>query len=265
MRCVALGCVLAILGAAGPVRAEQTPSAPAAAAPVQLPRPVQRVVVAPPPTPQTPPLAEVRTVLRGMDADVQRCADTHEPWPDAGPRPRLRLRVWLEPTGRFRLEVPETEGRDDTSLTPRVRINLARLHACLGAQVARLVGPHLRPFRGRRQKIERAFRIHVPGPPPPARELARRVAGRRAQLLACVPGSGPDGEPAELVVRATLGLDGVVRLTGLAVPESVPFELAARCVADELGLLSGGRVTEARPFEAALRYRFRPVVSAHPE
>ncbi len=204
------------------------------------------------------PVAQVRATLRGLGPEVQRCADLHGPWPNAGPR--LRVRVWLEPNGGLRLEVPELEGRTDRTVPAATRVPLARMYGCLHLAVARSMRGHLRPFRGRRQKIERAFRVRLPGPPPPAAELARRVAGRRAQLLACVPGAGR-GDPAELVVRATLATDGVPRLTGLAVPPAVPFEAATRCVSAELAQLQLGRVTAERPFEAVIRYRYTPLAA----
>ncbi|MBX3272528.1 MAG: hypothetical protein KF729_19875 [Sandaracinaceae bacterium] len=243
-------------------------AAPASAQPRRrVPPPTSatpRVIVGPR-APGPPRVAEVRAALRGLAPEVQRCADTHEPWDGAGPRPRLRLRVWLEPDGRHTLEVPELAGRTDASAAPRARLNLARLHACLAAQVTRVVRPHLRPFPGRRQKIEHAYRLAVPGPPPAPEELARRVVARRGALLACIPGAGASGEPAELVVRARLAPDGSVRLTGLLVPASVPFEPAARCVSDRVGLLSGPRVTGPQDFEAVLRYRFTPAAAPPPE
>ena len=57
----------------------------------------------------------------------------------------------------------------------------------------------------------------------------------------------------------------MARLTGLAVPATVPFDAAARCVAGEVAQLSVGRVTAERSFEAVLRYRFTPVAATAPE
>ncbi|MCA9605976.1 MAG: hypothetical protein KC619_10300 [Myxococcales bacterium] len=222
----------------------------------------QRRVVVPVP-PGRPQVSAVRAEIRQLGPAVQQCVDLAGAWPNAGPRPRLRLRVWLEPDGRYQLEVPEL-GPSYAALPMPAHMRVARLRACLNAQVARRIRRFLRPFRGRRQKIERAFRVQLQGVPPSAAELARQVTARRTELLACIPGAGR-GEREELVIRATLGVDGVVRLTGLAVPASVPFEAAARCVAAEVEEVSVGRVTEERRFEAVLPYRFTPVAVAGPE
>ena len=93
----------------------------------------------------------------------------------------------------------------------------------------------------------------------------RLVSARRAELLGCVPGAGATGDPEELVIRGTLRTDGLVQLTGLAVPASVPFDLVARCVADAIGGVHTGRVTSAQPFEAVVRYRFTGSADPGPE
>ena len=81
---------------------------------------------------------------------------------------------------------------------------------------------------------------------------------RRQQILACVPGSGSQGSEAELVVRGTLSAEGQMRLTGLAVPEQVPFDAAVRCVLSELSQVQNERSTDARDFEVVIPYRFTP-------
>ena len=221
------------------------------AAPAQADR-----VAARPGTAQAPTRA-VRAVMRSLGPEVQRCSDRVAPVPGRGTRRRVRLRVWLLPNGQWSLEVPELEARNDATIPQPERRALIRLHGCLNLAVARTVGPLARAFRGRRrQKVERAYRVTIPGPPPTAAALVRRVRRRRAQLVACVPGGELRNANTELVVRASLGTDGVIALRGLAVPSSVPFEAAVRCVAAELAALDHPRVTAERTFEAVLRYHF---------
>lgn len=210
----------------------------------------------PPPVLTRPPIREVRAALRQMGPDVQSCADQTEP-PGTGSRRRLRMRVWLEPNGRWSLEVPELEVRPGSAILPTDRMGRGRLRSCLQIALTRRIAQYVRGFRGvTRQKVERAFVVTMPGPPPSEAVLARRVTGRRQQLLACVPGAGTSGVEAELVVRATLTADGAMQLTGLAIPDQVSFETAATCVVRELSLVENERVTLPRDFEVVIPYRF---------
>ena len=210
-------------------------------------------------------MPEVRAALRALGPDVQSCTDSEIPLPGRGLHRRLRLRVWLLPTGRWTLEVPELERRNQSSTPYAQRRAMIQIYGCLHLAVARRVGRFTRPFRStRRQKVERAFRVTVPGPPPTSAALVRRVRGRRAQLIACVPGASRPRPNHELVVRATLGADGSITLQGLAVPASVPFDVAARCVAAELAGLDNPRVTAERAFEAVVPFHFDEPTEADP-
>ena len=201
--------------------------------------------------PTTPPVREVRDALARLAPTVQQCAVLNPP-PGSGTTRRLRIRVWLQPNARYTMEVPE--------LTARVRDpGIAQLHACLSRAVAIGIRPALRPFRGSsRIKAERSFTVRVPGPPPPAAELARRVLARRTQLAACVPGSGPRGSEVELLIRANLTTHGTMELVGLGVPDTVtaPFEPTVECVRRELAAVAGERVTSAASFEARVPFRY---------
>ena len=201
--------------------------------------------------------------MRQMSPDVQRCAEQHAP-PGTGRRRRMRLRVWLQPTGRWTLEVPELEARRGQTLTAQDRMNRARLRSCIHVQLSRRIGRFMRRFRGRRQKVERAFVVTMPGPPPTDAVIARRVRTRQTQLVACVPGSGAAGQEAELVVRGHLSAGGDMRLTGLAVPAQVPFADAVRCVLSELSQIRNERATDGRDFEVVIPYRFTPPAAPDP-
>ncbi len=208
-----------------------------------------------------PPIREVRAGLRAAQGAIQACAVQYQP-PGTGRTRRLRARVWLYPTGRWTMEVPELDA------TPRGRpqASHAALRSCMRAAIAVQIQRHMRRFRGRaRQKVERAFRVRMPGPPPSEAELARRVTRRRRQLVACVPGAGSQGEQATLTVRATLETSGGLTLTGLEVPEGVPFDTATACVTAALAPVRTDAVTAPRSFEATLRFRYTaPVPPVRP-
>ena len=214
-----------------------------------------------------PPLTEVRRALRDLRPDVQRCALAHEP-PGTGITRRLRMRVWLYPNGRWILEIPEltpsrprrggpgaASGAAATRVMPNA--NATPLRVCLQSALAARIQPFMRPFRARtRQKVEQAFVVRMPGPPPNEAELARRITARQRQLAACVPGSGPRGSEEELVVRANLERDGHFTITGVGAPESAPFEQVVSCVQNEINALHIDPVTSTATVEVPIRFRY---------
>lgn len=200
-----------------------------------------------------PPVREVRQALRDMQGEVQTCAVRFAP--REGPRRRrIRVRVWLYPNGRWTMEVPEAQARRGArgaAAMPR-----RGLSTCIETSLRGRIQPLMRPFARRtRLKIEHAYAVRMPGPPPSEAELARHLVNERARLLQCVPGQGR-GERAELIVRATLQGDGSFVLVGLGVPEGAPFDAVARCVVGELRNVSHAPVLAPRTFEAALPMRW---------
>jgi hypothetical protein len=207
-----------------------------------------------------PPLTEVRRALRDLQPDVQRCALAHEP-PGTGITRRLRMRVWLYPNGRWILEVPEltpARGRGGAgAVASRVAPNATPLRVCLQSALAARIQGFMRPFRARtREKVEQAYVVRMPGPPPSRAQLARLITGRRRQLVSCVPGSGARGSDEELVVRANLERDGHFTITGLGAPESAPFAQVVSCVQNELGSLHTDPVTSTAAVEVPIRFRY---------
>lgn len=197
-----------------------------------------------------PPVREVRTALRQMDAAVQACGDQYEP-PGRGRNRRLRVRVWLNPTGAWTMEVPELDRGG-------ARRSHAALRSCLRAAVASRIQRHMRRFRGRaRQKVERSFRVRMPGPPPSAAQLGRQVTRARTRLVQCVPGAstGRQGNEVEMTVRGTLETTGQLTLTGVGVPDGVPFDAVAGCVQTALRQIAHERVSGTRSFETTIRFR----------
>ncbi len=206
----------------------------------------------PPAQSPTAPVREVRAALAAMQPDVQRCSEQSR-----ATLRRVHLRVWLEPNRRWTLEVPELARAADRSQTTM----RACLQRAVGMRITRLV----RPFAGRtRHKIEQVFAIRVPSPPPSQQELTRLFTSRRRAMLACVPRAGARGEPAELVLRGTLQMDGSLQLTGLLVPEDVPFDQAVLCVQRELVNVRTDPVTATVPFETALSFRRAPAPATPP-
>ncbi|GAB5542306.1 MAG: hypothetical protein RLO52_26745 [Sandaracinaceae bacterium] len=207
----------------------------------------------PPPTlpPGRAPVREVRQALRAMQAEVQTCAVRFAP--REGPRRRrLRVRVWLYPNGRWTMEVPEAAARRGATPRPRSR----GLEVCIQSSLRTRIQPVMRPFAGRtRRKIEHAFVVRMPGPPPSEAALAQRLQRERGRLLQCVPGQG-SGERAELVVRATLQGDGSFALTGVGLPEGAPFEAVVRCMEGELRSVRHDPVLTPRSFEATIPMRW---------
>lgn len=200
-----------------------------------------------------PPVRQVRQALRQSGPLIQQCASQYEP-PGRGRVRRLRVRVWLYPNGRWTMEVPELTARRPGQPAQ----SYAALRACIRAGVGTRIQPHMRRFRGRRrQKVERAFRVRMPGPPPSEAALSRRVRRVRRRLLQCVPGSGRQGERAEMTVQATLQTNGQMTLTGLGLPQGVPFDAAAACVRGALATISNDAVTTQRSFEATIRFRYQ--------
>ncbi len=111
-------------------------------------------------------MRQVRAAMRRLGPDVQRCADRSPPLPGrGGASRRLRLRVWLLPSGRWTLEVPELEWRDSHGTPYAERRAMNMLFSCLNLVVGRRVGPFIRAYRSpRRQKIERAFVVRLREP-----------------------------------------------------------------------------------------------------
>ena len=210
----------------------------------------------------TPPVREVRRAMAQLVPDVQACGMQFPP-PGNGRARRLRMRVWLYPNGRWTMDVPELTPARGRPPSPSAN----QLRTCLHQAVARRIQQHMRPFRRRtRMKVERAYVVRMPGPPPAASALVRRARSRQRQLIACVPGAtGRRGTAAagmtdaEIVVRGELGTDGSISLIGLGVPEGVPFDAAVLCAGRELGQVEGEPVTQARAFEMTIRIRHRPV------
>lgn len=198
---------------------------------------------------QQPPTQAVRAALAQLGPDVTACTLEHL-GPNGGRARRVRVRVWLEPTGQVTIDVPELA---DPSLA-----NRAAALACLQRALLVRIAPHVRAFSGRtRVKVERVFSVRPPALPPSSARLSALVARRRTQLVACVPGNGArGGRPAELVVRARLDPDGSLHVVGLGAPEGAPFDAVSECVARELANVRHDPVTRAATFETALRFRY---------
>jgi hypothetical protein len=195
------------------------------------------------------PTSAVRSALAQIGPDISRCATAH-PVPGTERTRRMRVRVWLYPNASWTMDVPE--------LADQNAPNHAVLSACIRQVVAVRVTPVLRPFSGStRIKVERAYTIRAPGPPPSSAQLGAFVARRRTQLVACVPGNGArGGQPAELIVRARLEMDGRLSVVGVGAPEGAPFDVVSLCVQAELAGQRHDPVTAPATFETALRFRY---------